>query len=401
MASLKYWVWLSTLRGVSNQIKLALLEHFVEPDAVYYADSAEYLQVEGMTRAAAETLEEKSLDITEKILGDCDRLGLRLLTMRDAEYPDRLRNIYDPPLLLYLQGRLPRMDEEVAIAMVGTRHPSNYALEVGEKLAFQLTRQGAVIVSGLAAGGDASAHRGALRAGGPTVAVIANGHDYIYPAENEYLYADIAVQGAILSEYPPGTQPAGRNFPIRNRIISGLCLGIVVTEAPAHSGTLITANLALEQGRDVFAVPGQIDDPHCIGSNHLLRDGAGVVTEAWDILSHYAERYPTKIRLRSGAMPLHYGQSASEPAKKAKAEKAEKEIQETARILRLEGNADLTDDQICILQYLQEGAAHVDDIIDHTQIPARRVLSALTMLEIDSIVTQSSGKHFALAVTLV
>ena len=225
MASLKYWLWLASLPGVGGVMKNRLLEHFGGPEEVYCSDSGEYFLVEGMTRAAAARLEEKSLEEADRILGDCDRLGLRILTLRDTEYPDRLRNIYDPPLVLYVQGRLPLMDDEVAIAMVGTRKASPYAQEMGEKLAFQLAGLGAVVVSGLAAGGDAAAHRGALRAGGLTVAVIGGGHDIIYPARNRGLYEDIAVRGAILSEYPPGTEHEGSHFPVRNRIISGLSLG--------------------------------------------------------------------------------------------------------------------------------------------------------------------------------
>ncbi|MDE7260578.1 MAG: DNA-processing protein DprA, partial [Oscillospiraceae bacterium] len=254
MASLKYWIWLAELPRVGSQLKLALLEHFGGPDGVYYGEKEEYFQVEGMTRsAAAVLLENKSLDGADRILGDCDRLGLRAVTLQDTEYPDRLRNIFDPPLLLYVQGRMPRFDDEVAIAMVGTRKASPYALEMGEKLSFQMAGLGAVIVSGLALGGDAAAHRGALRADGFTAAVIGGGHDIKYPKENRRLYEDIAAKGVILSEYPPGTEHIGSHFPVRNRIISGLSVGVVVTEAPERSGTLITAGRALDQGRDVFA----------------------------------------------------------------------------------------------------------------------------------------------------
>ena len=213
MASLKYWIWLAQLPCVSRQLKLALLEHFGEPDAIYYGEKPEYSLVEGMTQSAARALTDKSLEGADRILGDCDRLGLRIITIRDTEYPDRLRNIFEPPILLYVQGRMPRFDDEVAIAMVGTRKASPYAVEMGEKLAFQMAGLGAIIVSGLAEGGDAAAHRGALRAGGFTAAIIGGGHDIIYPKENRWLYEDIAARGMILSEYPPGTEHHGRHFP--------------------------------------------------------------------------------------------------------------------------------------------------------------------------------------------
>lgn len=401
MSALRYWLWLAQLKGVSCQQKLALLEHFQEPDAIYYGQQGEYLLVEGMTRKAADALEEKSLEEAERILGDCDRLELRCVTLRDTDYPDRLRNIYEPPLLLYVKGRLPRFDEEVAIAMVGSRRCSPYALQMGEKLAYQLARQGAIVVSGLAGGGDTAAHRGALRAGGFTAAVIAGGHDVIFPRENRYLYEDLAVQGVILSEYPPGTRHMGSHFPVRNRIISGLCQATVVLEAPERSGALITANRALDQGRDVFALPGQMDDWHCTGSNRLLRDGAGVVTDAWDILSHYAAQYPHKLRSVLAEVPKQLGVSPERPApESAEKPEQEKSDQPELPVLDLTGDHGLTDEQLRIVKALEGRTMQVDDIIDETQIPTRQVLSALTILELDQLVEQSSGKRFSLCVAL-
>ena len=195
--------------------------------------------------------------------------------MQDADYPVRLRNIFEPPSLLYVKGQLPVIDEEVAVAMVGTRKASPYGVEAAEKIAYGLSRQGAVVISGAAAGVDSASHRGALRAGGKTIAVLGNGLDVVYPAENEWLYRDIAASGALISEYPPGTAAESWHFPVRNRIISGLSLATVVVEAPEKSGALITANTALEQGRDVFAVPGPIDAPMSRGCNRLIADGAG------------------------------------------------------------------------------------------------------------------------------
>lgn len=400
---MKYWLWLASLRGVPNQLKLSLLAYFASPERIFMAESGEYLLVEGMTKQFAELLENKSLREADRILGECERLGLRILTLHDAEYPDRLRNIYDPPILLYVRGRLPLFDDEVAIAMVGSRKSSDYALRVGEQLAYQLASHGAVVVSGLAAGGDAAAHRGALRANGFTAAVIGGGHDIVYPYENRFLYEDIAVRGVILSEYPPGTQHDGRHFPVRNRIISGLSLGVVVTEAAEKSGTLITAGRALDQGRDVFAVPGQIDDPGCLGSNRLLRDGAMVVTEAWDILMHYESRYPHKLRVRGTQEAVRFGEQEANRREEASQpkEKKQQEAKPDLPALDLSGDHGLNADQVAILRELKRNAMQVDDIIEQTQIPTRRVLSALTVLEIEGFVTQHSGKRFALAVTLV
>lgn len=400
MASLKYWLWL-TGRKLSGPLKLALLDRFGEPDRIYYGEKEEYSLIEGITRAAVASLEDKSMDEADRILGDCQRLGLRILTLRDAEYPERLRTVYNPPLLLYIQGRLPLFDEEVAVAMVGSRKASPYALEMGEKLAFQMAGLGAVIVSGLASGGDAAAHRGALRAGGFTAAVIGGGHDIIYPKENAPLYEDIAARGVILSEYPPGTEPRAGHFPVRNRIISGLSLGVVVLEAPEQSGTLITAGRALDQGRDVFAVPGQVGDRRCAGSNQLLRDGAGVVTDAWDVLGHYAGRFPHKIRSLRMEEPRRFGGGApGEKPEKKKEKKPEAPAQPERPVLDLSGDHGLTDDQLRIVRALNGRTVQVDDLVEETQIPTRRVLSALTVLELDRIVTQESGKRFSLAVAL-
>lgn len=404
MTAMKYWLWLACLKGVPGQMKLSLLQHFGTPERIYFGESGEYFLVEGMTRQTAELLGNKSLKEADKILGDCERLGLRILTLHDTEYPDRLRNIYEPPILLYVKGRLPLFDEEVAIAMVGSRKSSDYALRASEQLAYQLCRQGAVVVSGLAAGGDAAAHRGALRAGGFTAAVIGGGHDMIYPIENRFLYEDIGVRGVILSEYPPGTHHEGRHFPVRNRIISGLSLGVVVTEAAERSGTLITASRALDQGRDVFAIPGQIGDPHCVGSNRLLRDGAGVVTEAWDILQHYAFLYPHKIRTPYTQEATRFGEGGdgAQERESVSAPAVTEEITEEQKLpqLDLSGDHGLSAEQVTILRTLEGRTMQVDDLIEETQIPTRNVLAALTVLEIEGFVTQLSGKRFSLTVTL-
>ena len=399
MAALKYWLWLSQLPRVNNQMKLALLNHFNgELDSLYHADRAEYMLVEGMTRSAAEALENKDLGGADKILGDCDRLGLQIMTIQDSAYPYRLRNIYNPPIVLYARGRkIPQMDDEVAIAMVGSRRVSAYGMEMGEKLAYRLASQGAVIVSGLAAGGDACAHRGALRAGGFTVAVIGGGHDIVYPKENRLLYEDIAVKGLILSEYPPGTEHRGGHFPVRNRIISGLCLATVVIEAPLASGTLITANHALEQGRDVFAIPGHMDDSHCAGSNRLLRDGAGVITDVWDILNHYVGQYPHKIRDVRYGEARRFGGGEEE---KAPPPQEKKQAAPALPVLDLAGEHGLSGDQVQTLRALNGRTVQLDDLIDETQIPTQRVLSALTMLQLEQRVNEESGKRFSLAVIL-
>ena len=389
MAGLKYWVWLSEVKGLTNRSKLLLLDHFGSPENIFYADEDEYRLVEGIEPRQIALLAEKPMEDADRILGACSRLGLRLLTMQDADYPVRLRNIFEPPCLLYVKGQLPVIDEEVAVAMVGTRKASPYGVEAAEKIAYGLCKQGAVVISG------------ALRAGGKTIAVLGNGLDIVYPAENEWLYRDIAASGALISEYPPGTAAEAWHFPVRNRIISGLSLATVVVEASEKSGALITANTALEQGRDVFAVPGPIDAPMSRGCNRLIADGAAaLITDSWDVLREYEAQYPHKILGERVELPRTLGYQAREELARAK----QAAVEETPALpeLNLKTNdLGLTDDQMAILRALKAGALQVDDLIEKTQIPTRRVLSALTMMELEGYVEQSGGKHFSLTVTLL
>ena len=207
MAGLKYWIWLAELSGLRSQTRLALLEHFGDPESIYYADPGEVLLVENMTREQAATLTNRSLAEAERILGECRRLHLRVLTMQDADYPDRLRNIYDPPCVLYVKGQLPAFDDELTVAVVGTRGATPYGIRCADKIAGQLAAGGALVVSGL---------------GG--------GIDVVYPPENRYLYEDVSAAGALISEYPPGTEAKGKHFPVRNRILSGLSTAVLVVE---------------------------------------------------------------------------------------------------------------------------------------------------------------------------
>jgi len=258
MSNLKYWLWLSERKGMSPIARHKVLECFGTPEDAYFADDGAY-GVHGLTGEARRSLNDKSMDCVDQILEDCERLGLHIMTVQDAIYPGRLRAIHQPPLVLYWKGRELALDEQAVIAMVGTRDASDYGKRMAGKLAGGLTRAGAVVVSGTARGIDGAAINGALRAGGPVVSVLGNGHDVIYPSEHRQLYDDVARAGMLLSEYPPGTRPQGSNFPVRNRIISGLSVGVVVVESPRRGGSLITANHALEQDRELFAVPGQAD----------------------------------------------------------------------------------------------------------------------------------------------
>nr|WP_325219127.1 DNA-processing protein DprA [uncultured Oscillibacter sp.] len=396
---LKYWVWLAELPRLKGPERLALLRHFGSPEELFFADREELLLVEGLPPARAELALNRDLSAADRILADCQGLGQRIMTIQDAEYPQRLRNIFNPPLVLYVKGRMPVMDEEAAIAVVGTRECTPYGTACGERLGRELAASGAVVVTGLARGVDSAAARGALRAGGTVVGVTGGGLDVVYPPENGDLYADVAATGVLLSEYPPGSPPDKAHFPVRNRIMSGLSVAALVVEAPGHSGALITARLALEQGREVYAVPGPIDAPDSVGCNRLIRDGAGLAAEGWDILRDFQERFPEKLRparklpawtplpTRRRAEPRRKPEPAPEPEK--------------APALRAVSREGLTDDQIALLGVLEpEGPVQVDDLIESTGIPARRVSSALTMLEIDGCVRQHDGKRYTRTVAL-
>lgn len=394
---LKYWLWLAELPGLKGPEKLALLRQFGSPDDIFFADQEE-LALAGITAEL-----DRDLSAANRILADCQRLGHRILTIQDAGYPQRLKSIFNPPLVLYVRGRLPVVDEEAVIAVVGTRSCTPYGLSSAERLGRELTASGAVVATGLARGIDSAAARGALRAGGIVIGVTGNGLDVIYPPENRDLYDDVAAAGALLSEYPPGAPPDKSHFPVRNRIISGLGVATLVAEAPEQSGALITARTALEQGREVYAVPGPIDAPASAGCNRLIRDGAGLAAAGWDVLRDFQDRFPEKLRPAGNLpawTPLPTRRRAA-PERRQRPEAAP-EIEEAPQPeLRTIGPEGLTDDQMALLGVLDpESPIQVDDLIETTGIPARRVSSALTVLEIDGCVAQHDGKRYTRTVTL-
>ena len=395
MAALKYWLWLTTAPGLSNRVRLLLLEHFSSPEDVYYAQPDELCLVEGITKQQVESLSDKSLTRAERVLADCAKDGQFIVTMEDAAYPARLRDMYD-------KGSMPLFDEEAAVAVVGTRKCTPYGTGTASQLGYELARQGGLVISGLARGIDGAALQGALRAGGFTAAVLGGGADVIYPPENRRLYEDIAATGVLLSEYPPGTEPKGSHFPVRNRIISGLSLGVLVVEAPEKSGALITANTALEQGRDVFAVPGPINADTSRGCNQLIRDGAGLVMEAWDVLGTYRQRFPQKLRPIRAAMPeTPRGAEEISPQTPAKPETQQEKPPAMPVLDPAKEGAALTDDQKRILRVLPaDRPLLADEAAVMTELPVRRVLSALTMLEIDGYVRRQGAGSFLRTVEL-
>lgn len=403
MSAIKYWIWLSTRGTVPGERAHYLLERFGTPEGAYAAEEEAYQRLD-LPRSVRKGLMDKSLEGAEKILEDCDNLGLRLLTIQDTEYPERLRQIHDPPVLLYIKGRLPRMDEEAAVAMVGARKASPYGITVAQQLGMQLAQQGAVLVSGIARGIDGSAITGALRGGGRVVSVLGNGHDVIYPWEHENMYEDVAATGALVSEYPPGTRPEGHHFPVRNRIISGLSLGVVVVEADVRSGALITARLALDQSRDVFAVPGNIDAPMSRGTNELIFKGeAKLIRTAQDILEEYRYLYPHRIPQKP-PLPEDVVRARLVKPDRLAVPKAAAPVEKPVGlpVIRLaERPEEFTDDETCLLLALEGRCLTPDELAETSGIPVRRVLSCLTMLQVRQYVGEEPGKRFVPLVKLI
>ena len=375
-----YWIWLADRKGLNQKQKLELVRRYSGVDELWRAQAYDL----PLSPKARDSLGDKDLSGAEAILADCARLGVQVLCAGDAAYPRRLLNIADPPLVLYYKGRLPDFDREPAVAVVGTRNASAYGLMASARIAGQISRHGGLVISGMAAGIDGQAGWGAVRAGFPTVAVLGGGVDVIYPAANRALYESILQQGCILSEYPPGTKPNQWTFPRRNRIVSGLAVAVLAVEAPEKSGTMITARLALEQGRDLFVVPGHIDSPFCLGSNALLRDGARIATCGWDILREYQALFPDKLHEKV--------QEAPEPVPQPR-------VQTPAAPVKPKNfnTSGVTADEQKLLEPLMTGDRTVDELIVASGLDTHKALALLTMLELKGMVTTLPGHRVTLS----
>lgn len=417
---LLHWIWLAHRPSVTDRMKVELLQHFSDPEDVFYADSDAFRYVEGLTQEAREALADKDLGQAKKILAICQNRNLHLLTYRDAAYPLRLKNISDPPILLYYKGTLPDLDGSPVIGIVGTRKASVYGLQTAKRLGYQIGRCGGMVVSGMALGIDSMAMAGAMAADQSVVGVLGCGVDVVYPTSNRSLFADVERYGCILSEFAPGTPPVKWNFPKRNRIISGLSCGVLVVEAPEKSGALITARQAADQGRDVFVVPGNIDVPSCTGSNRLLRDGALAVSSGWDVLSEYKALYPDKIHKDTTASlqtaysdevrraaeeeektPAKVAQDPRIPEKKEnlKQELKKKSIDKEASSPYIDLNdilPKLSEEEKTFVLTLQNGEKLVDAVIAETGMTTGKVLALMTMLELKGVIRRLPGKRVTL-----
>jgi len=353
---------LNLLPGIGPRLQRTLLEHFGSPAAVFAADEEALREVPGIgPKLARGIVESRDPSAAVDELQRCRQAGLRLILSSDDDYPRALAEIHDPPAILYCRGTIEPRDE-LALAIVGSRRSTLYGKQQAERLAADLARAGVTIVSGLARGIDAAAHKGALAGGGRTIAVSATGLAQIYPPEHAGLAAEIAASGAIVTESPLGQQPVAGLFPQRNRIISGLSLGVLIVEASRNSGALYTARHAMEQGRDVFAVPGRIDSLASEGCHDLIRDGAMLVRGVDDILETLGPLVRPATDQEGCAV-------------------------HTPRELTL------NDQERAILRHISTEPRHVDEVLREAGLESSRVLSTLTVLEMKRMVRRLPGGY--------
>ena len=394
---LLYWLWLAQCNEVKDGVKAALVRQFEDPERLFFAEKQEILdaEIEGLTGEHLDILLRHDLSAAEETLSDCAKAGLQVLTYDSPLYPRRLKAIYDPPIVLYYRGTLPDFDKLPTIGVVGTRHPSVYGRQAAKRLGGEIAAAGGLVVSGLAEGIDGAAMEAALSAGFPAVGVLGCGADVVYPRKHKALFQETERLGCILSEYAPGSPPLGWHFPRRNRIISGLSCGVVVVEAPERSGSLLTAKHALEQGRDVFVVPGNVDMESFRGSNRLLRSGAIAVSSGRDVMEEYDLLYPEKLLPKKG---LDKPKKAEKQVPKPEApEILKKKTIDNGNPPPYSGQNDilqgLSADEQTVMTAIGTGIESVDDVIAKTGLPSGKVLGILTMLEIRKKIVRHPGKR--------
>jgi DNA processing protein len=386
---LRSWIILNSIPGVGSSLFQKLISIFGSPESVLSAKYSELCSVKSLNLSLNADLARCIVD--RRCLVDADlelelakKHGCRLITFDDAEYPANLRSTPDPPPILYVKGKLLEVDS-VAISIIGSRNSTTYGKAACEFFSRQLTTLGVTIVSGMAKGIDTIAHKSALEANGRTIAVLGNGLSRAYPPENEKLMEQIAFSGAVISEFPMATKPMPDNFPRRNRLISGLALGVLVIEASERSGSLITVSHALNQGREVFALPGEIFSKNAKGTNYLIKQGAKLIDSVEDILEELKAIKPF-------SNPDVIAKMSQGPGPESSQEEATKQFDPDPSVL-----AALSDDEIIILRFLTEEPEriHIDLICRQCGLPVSRASAALSSLELKGFVKQSPGKLFA------
>lgn len=397
MSDKVYWIWLQQVLGISASIKSdEITAYFGNARAVYFAGEREWRLSGVFTPRQLTKLENQDLTKAKNILASCVKNNWQTVTPDDENYPSMLFKLPNFPLVLYVKGDLDCLKNKITVAMVGTREPSRNSASIARAMASSVTRSGGLIVSGGALGIDAASHWGALDAKGKTVAVLGCGLNCNYPVANEALRREISQNGAVITEYPPETKALPANFPIRNRIISGLSYGTLVIEAGERSGSLITANYALNQGRDVFAVPGDIISSGFTGTNKLIHDGAKPIFNAMDVLEEYAMRYPelidiekieTTLTLKTYSDPPSAAKVDDNPPRKEKGE---------VKFIKQSEPPLLSENSRKIYRAFQKAEMQADELILKTGLGASEFTCAMTELELFDLVELQAGKNYKL-----
>ncbi|MBQ7968855.1 MAG: DNA-processing protein DprA [Clostridia bacterium] len=408
MDNLTLWVWLSEKCAPDTPYFSILYHTFGSVERIYAANQEELEGVFGLKSAQIKALCDKNTAKAEAVIRKCRMENIGIIPYNDDLFPSRLRVIKNPPVLLYYKGRLPIFEKEVCIGTVGTRTPSSYGCRCAYEIAFDLALSGAYVISGMASGIDSICHTAALDAGGKTVAVLGCGINVIYPKENTELYNRLANYGTIISEYPPDFSATRYTFPQRNRIISGLSLGTLIVEAQLKSGAMITAKIAIEQNRDLFAIPGRLGEYNSIGPNSLLQMGAKAVSSAYDILNEYEFLYPDKIHLKTnnGSKKNNPYKNTIEIIKKTERPKntvlpvpEDTETPQKQAVEEEKPNFDHLPEQqknICVI-LSKTTPKSLEEIAGETNISVSDIMSSLTILEIQGIVIAVPGGSFVLA----
>ncbi|MBQ7134232.1 MAG: DNA-processing protein DprA [Ruminococcus sp.] len=374
----KYWIWLTLGTGFNSPKQKRIYETYDSILDFYNGGIYEWRLCGIFSEKELDALQNTKLSDAENILRECKRLSYDVLCIDEEEYPSKLRDIYAPPSVLYVWGKMPDVNERLSIAMVGTRNATRYGVMASHTLSASLSKLGVIIVSGGALGIDSASHIGTLEAGGTTVCVLGCGIDTKYLQGNAPMRKNIAQTGAVISEYPPGTNAFPSNFPVRNRIISALSDGVIVVEADEKSGSLITVNHALEQGREVFAVMGNINSRYSTGTNKMIKDGATPVTSYMDIVEAFPQFHVVTDNIPKTEFSA---QNNPEINKEPVVHRADIELSDTVKM---------------IYDCISNEPVHVDQIVLKTGLPISKVLQSLTELELLSLISCHQGRLYKL-----
>jgi len=384
-----YWIWLASGVGFASPKPKRILSLYDDIKELYDGGEKELRFCGIFTENEISRLLRTPLDKSLEVINACKSLGYNILDISEQDYPQRLRDIDDPPAILYVNGNLPCIDSMNCVSIIGTRKATVYGIRTAFELGAGLSSNDFVVISGGALGIDCAAHRGVLQADGITICVLGCGIDYDYLLENKGMRNQIANRGTVISEYPPASPPSARNFPQRNRIISALCEGLIVVEAPKASGSMITVNYALAQNKDVFSVMGNIDSPYSEGTNALIKDGAIPITSYKDVMEYY-------IGVTNDIKILEYDDKAiaSVPSKLS----IRKDTTATDNKLAPTHKKDvsLSEEERMIYFYLNAKPVHVDVIAEETGLPIHKVIRILSALEMNDLVKNISGRNYCI-----